>query len=57
MTDSIQEKSNDKNEVQVVCTECLFRTLVDKATEMPADVVIRHGRETGHTLAISPDGE
>lgn len=36
--------------VRVVCTECPFEVVVEKGGERPAEVIVDHGRETGHTL-------
>jgi hypothetical protein len=39
--------------VRVECTECFFERVVrEHHDERPADVIIEHGRETGHTLEI-----
>lgn len=36
--------------IRVVCTECLFESIVEKDGERPAEVIVDHGRETGHKL-------
>lgn len=38
--------------VEVVCTECHFSKQVEKRGEKPAEVILEHGYETGHTLRI-----
>lgn len=44
--------------VRIVCTECAFSKLVTKEGETAAEVIIEHGRETGHKLtAEEPDDE
>lgn len=41
--------------VRIDCTECSFqRTVYPSDDELPADIVVRHGREMGHVLSISP---
>ena len=40
---------------RVECTDCPFSRVVDdEDDELPAEVLIEHGRETGHTLTVSP---
>lgn len=36
--------------VRVVCTECGFSEVVEKGGEKPAEVIVEHGRKTGHKL-------
>jgi len=47
----------DTPTLKVECTECHFsRTIRPDDDMLPADVVVEHGRETGHTLTFSrPD--
>ena len=41
--------------MRVSCTDCSYlRTVTPNDDESPADVVIRHGREMGHQLSVSP---
>jgi hypothetical protein len=37
-------------QIRIVCTECPFSKLVPNEGQKPADVIIEHGQETGHTL-------
>lgn len=39
-------------QVRVVCTECHFTEAVERIEQRPAEVIVEHGRETGHTLEI-----
>ncbi len=42
--------------VRIVCTECTFSKLVTKEGQKSAEVIVEHGRETGHRLtAKEPD--
>lgn len=42
--------------VLVSCDDCPFEVAVESADGKAADVVIQHGRETGHTLTVgTPD--
>ena len=44
-----------EHDTRVECRDCLFSTIVQSgADERPADVVIEHGRETGHKLQSEP---
>lgn len=54
MTDTSRDDTDDRQAVRVVCTECSYRKIIDKSQENPADVIVTHGRATGHTLSISP---
>jgi hypothetical protein len=41
--------------VRIECTDCHFSAVVsDDDEEAPADVLVDHGREHGHTLDVSP---
>jgi hypothetical protein len=41
--------------IRIVCEDCGYAEVVDpEGEQLPADVVIKHGRETGHTLSSSP---
>ena len=39
-----------RQQVQVVCLECHFSEVVEKSGGQPANVIIEHGRDTGHKL-------
>lgn len=44
--------------MQVECTDCHFTRVVrPEDGELPADVIIQHGQETGHTLSTQPAEE
>lgn len=48
------DDSSDR--MEVVCLDCGFReTIRVDADRKPADIVVNHGKETGHTLSISRD--
>ena len=36
--------------VEVVCLECHFSEIVEKRCGRPANLIIEHGRDTGHKL-------
>ena len=38
--------------VRLECKECQFERVVEREEETPADVVIRHGRNTGHKVSV-----
>ena len=40
--------------MKVECTECRFSKVVAPEDELPADVVKKHGKRTGHKLRVSP---
>lgn len=42
--------------MRVECTECPFSEVVevDDGDELPDEVVVKHGSETGHTFALDP---
>ena len=42
--------------MRVECTECPFSEIVevDEGEELPHEVVVEHGSETGHTLSLDP---
>jgi hypothetical protein len=41
--------------MRIECTECHFSTTEEAGGEtLPADIVKEHGRETGHSLSVSP---
>lgn len=43
----------ERRETRVECQICGFSRIVSPDDdETPADVIVEHGRETGHTLAI-----
>lgn len=44
---------------QVVCQDCPFSKVVHPADrELPANIVVKHGRKTGHTSRVKyPDDE
>lgn len=40
---------------RVECQECHFSAVVTEADDrIPADVVIAHGKESGHKLSVTP---
>lgn len=39
----------------VQCADCGFQRTAPFEEQTPADIVIEHGRETGHTLEVSPE--
>jgi len=41
--------------LRVDCTQCHFERVVDGEEVRPAEVVIDHGRETGHKLSVDRD--
>lgn len=43
--------------VRIVCTECRFSKEVEKDGNRPAEVMIDHGRETGHKLRVEDVSE
>lgn len=44
--------STDSDPVRVECTKCGFARTVNPTDDVrAADLIIQHGRETGHTLA------
>lgn len=46
--------THDTRRTRVDCTECHFTVLVAPGDEkQPAENVIEHGRETGHTLSTT----
>lgn len=42
--------NQERSKIRVVCTECYFEKVVEKAGRKPAKVIIEHGREAGHKL-------
>lgn len=45
----------EETPVRVDCTDCPFSRVVDPDDDVePADVIVEHGRETGHTVVPSP---
>lgn len=43
------------SEALVDCRECTFsKTVPPEDGTLPSDVVVEHGRETGHKLAVGP---
>ena len=40
----------ERGAIQVVCRECTFSKVVETGDERPAEVIVEHGRETGHKL-------
>jgi hypothetical protein len=38
--------------VRLECNHCHFERVVEEVDVSPADVVIRHGRETGHKVSV-----
>ncbi|MFQ3319294.1 MAG: hypothetical protein ACI8UR_002161 [Natronomonas sp.] len=48
----------ENSRTSIDCNDCSFSTVVTGADdELPADVVIEHGRESGHTLTVEPLAE
>ena len=45
------EAVQTSQKVRIVCTECAFSKLVTKEGGKSSEVIIEHGRETGHKLA------
>jgi hypothetical protein len=45
--------------MRIECAECHFSTTEETDGEtLPADIIKEHGRETGHSLSVSPvDGD
>lgn len=43
--------TEEREAIQVVCTECAFSKVVEKGDEKPAEVIVEHGRKTGHKLS------
>lgn len=44
-----------QQQMRVECTDCSFaRVVAPDEDVLPADVLIEHGRETGHTLNAVP---
>lgn len=44
-----------RQRMRVECTDCSFvRVVAPEDDVLPADVLIEHGRETGHTLNAEP---
>ena len=42
-------------EARVECQDCGFSTIVKPGEDrIPADVVVEHGRESGHKLSVGP---
>lgn len=54
---SVEGEEMGQETVQIVCTECMFSRKVEKAEQKPADVIVEHGRETGHTVRIEEPAE
>lgn len=48
----METTGNEVERVRVVCTDpnCLFSEVVGNDDGEASDVIVRHGRETGHTL-------
>lgn len=52
-TDNGESMSTVEPQLLIECTECGFRrTASHDAEESPADVIIDHGRDTGHTVTL-----
>lgn len=44
----------DAVRIRVSCRDCGFEKVVEKSDDAkPADVLIRHGQRTGHTLTVN----
>lgn len=50
----LDDRANEADErMQIVCTDCSFSWTMETDDErLPADVIIEHGRENGHTLQV-----
>lgn len=47
-----------RQSVEIACTECRFSKVVGPDDEKAAaDYVVEHGKETGHKVSITSDGE
>lgn len=49
----------EERTIRVVCLECQFSAVVEKGDMKPAEVIVEHGRETGHKLTtedVEPGG-
>jgi hypothetical protein len=44
--------ASDETKVRVCCRDCSFERLVSGDDAEPAEVLIKHGQRTGHTLTI-----
>lgn len=44
----------EQRTVRVTCTECSFEKVVEKGDGRPAEVIVEHGRKTGHKLTTEP---
>lgn len=42
--------------MRVVCSECHFAVVVERGGMKPAEAIIEHGRNTGHTLTTEAPG-
>ncbi|USZ68216.1 hypothetical protein NGM10_00385 [Halorussus salilacus] len=48
----------DPARLRVSCRDCSFEQVVDACGDTkPADVLVEHGQQTGHTLSVSKVGE
>lgn len=46
--------SFDEVQVRVTCTACSFEEVLRRGGDRsPTDVIIDHGRDTGHTLSVT----
>ena len=44
----------DEVQVRVTCTTCAFEEILRRGTDRsPTDVIIAHGRDTGHALSVT----
>ena len=44
----------DRTRIRVSCRDCSFERVVDtRGDTKPADVLVDHGQQTGHTLSVS----
>ena len=47
------EQEEQRREARVECQGCNFRAVVAPSdNRLPADVVVEHGRESGHKLSV-----
>lgn len=46
------QQATESEGILLVCNQCHFERLVEGEDATPAEILIRHGRETGHKLSI-----
>lgn len=46
----------ESDSTRLECRDCSFgRTVDDSAERTPAELIVEHGRERGHTVEINPE--